>query len=123
MMPKKKKSDDKRDEKKTVSKNDKKKDMDEQKVFAWLATFFTIIGFIIALILKKNDEYVIYYSKQGIVLFVGFVIGGIFKIVPIIGDLFLVFMVILWVVAWVNALSGEKKNTWLVQDLAEKIKL
>jgi uncharacterized membrane protein len=118
-MPKSKKS----DEKKSRNKDIKNKDWDEDKVFAWLATFFTIIGFIIVLILKKNDDYVNYYSKQGIVLFVGFVIAGIFQAIPIIGQLFLLFVVVLWAIAWIGAISGEKKNTWLVQDLAEKIKL
>lgn len=95
---------------------------DDAKLFAWLATFFTIIGFIIALILRRENGYVMYYAKQGLVLFVGFVIGGIFQFIPIIGQLFLLFVVILWVLAWVNALSGEKRKTWLVQELAEKIK-
>lgn len=110
-MPKKKRDD------KKISKKD------ESKLFAWLATFFTIIGFAIALILKKNDEYVMYYAKQGLVLFVGFAIAGIFQIIPVIGQLFLLFVVVLWVIAWVNAISGEKKRTLLVQDLAEKIKI
>ena len=110
----------KKSENKVTSKNK----TDESKVFAWLATFFTIIGFVIALILKKNDEYVMYYAKQGLILFVGFAVGGIFqKIIPIVGQLFLLFVVILWIIAWVNAISGEKKSTWLVQDLAEKIKI
>ncbi|MBU0907697.1 MAG: hypothetical protein KKE05_06090 [Nanoarchaeota archaeon] len=101
----------------------KKGDANESKVFAWLATFFTVIGFIIVLILKKNDEYVTYYSKQGIVLFIGFVIGGVFQAVPVIGQLFVLFVVVLWVFSWVNALSGKKRRTWIVQDLAERIKL
>ena len=107
--------------KKKVAKKTGKKD--ESKLFAWLATFFTIIGFVIALILRRDDEYVMYYAKQGLVLFVGFAIGGIFQIVPIIGQLFLLFMVMLWAIAWINALSGERRKTWLVQELAEKIKI
>jgi uncharacterized membrane protein len=113
-MPKKKKE----SEKKNLKKN-----KDESKVFAWLASFFTIVGFVLAIILKKDDEYVMYYAKQGLVLFVGFAIAGIFQIIPVIGQLFLIFVVVLWIFSWVGAISGKRKNVWLVQDLAEKIKL
>lgn len=106
-----------------MSKKKKRNGRDESIVFAWLAAFFTIVGFVIVLILKRDDAYVIYYAKQGLVLFVGFAIGSVFQFVPIVGQLFMLFIFILWVFAWVNALSGKRRRTWIVQDLAEKIKL
>lgn len=111
-MPKKKKS---------VQK--KTKDMDESRGFAWVASFFLIVGFVIALVVRRNDKYVMYYAKQGLVLFFGFIIGGVVDFIPVVGNLFMVFVVILWVISWVNALSGQKRKTWIVQDIAEKIKL
>lgn len=101
----------------------KKSERDERIVFAWLAVFFTIVGFVVALILKRDDKYIIYYAKQGLVLFVGFAVAGFLKFLPVIGNLFLLFVVILWVIAWINALSGKRRRTWIVQDLAEKIKI
>ena len=115
-MPKKKKSVKKKPSKKSGS-----------KIFAWLATFLTIIGFIIALLARRDDEYVMYYAKQGLVLFIGQVIiwfvssWALFG--SIIGPVLWVFWFILWLIAWINALSGEKKETWLVQDIAKKIRL
>ncbi|MEK6817360.1 MAG: hypothetical protein AABX80_01030, partial [Nanoarchaeota archaeon] len=97
---------------------------DDKIIFAWLATFFTIIGFLIAILLKKDDKYVMFYAKQGLILFIGQIIiwllSGIFGWIkyPL-----WIFLAILWAMAWINALSGEQKNTWLIGDLAEKIKL
>ena len=97
---------------------------DDKIIFAWLATFFTIIGFLIAIILKRDDKYVMFYAKQGLILFIGQIIiwllSGIFGKLII---LFWIFLAILWAMAWINSLSGEQKNTWLIGDLAEKIKL
>lgn len=92
-------------------------------IFAWLAVFFTIIGFVIAMILKRDDKYVMFYAKQGLVLFIAFIVASIISWIPIIGWLFSIFVFILWAMTWINALSGEEKNTWLIGDLAEKIKL
>ncbi|MBU0466990.1 MAG: hypothetical protein KJ718_02400 [Nanoarchaeota archaeon] len=111
--------------KKSVKKTSSKKS--ESKTFAWLATFLTIIGFIIALIVKRDDEYVMYYAKQGLVLFIGQIIIAFVSSTPLFGNiiepLLWVFWFVLWLIAWINALSGEKKETWLVQDIAKKIKL
>jgi len=93
-------------------------------IFAWLAVFFTIIGFLIALILKKDNKYIMFYAKQGLILFIGQII--IWLLSGILGKLiilFWIFLAILWAMAWINSLSGEEKNTFLIGDLAEKIKL
>jgi len=108
--------------KKRVSKNQ------DDKVFAWLATFLTIIGFIIALLTKRDNDYVMFYAKQGLILFIGQIIISLitplffFTFSPVKTILW-VFWVILWIMTWINALSGEKRNTWLVSDLAKLIKL
>jgi uncharacterized membrane protein len=96
---------------------------DNRQLFAFIATFFTLIGFIIALILKRDDKYVMFYAKQGLVLFIGFVIAGFVGKLPVIGWIYSVFIVVLWILAWINALSGEERNTFIVGDIAEKIKL
>ena len=97
---------------------------DNKEVFAFIATFFTIIGFILALILWKKDKYVMFYAKQGLVLFIA-------QIVLVILTPFLFFLspilwicwIILWVISWVNALSGKTKDAFLIGDLAKKINI
>lgn len=93
-------------------------------IFAWLATFFTIIGFLIAILLKKENKYVMFYAKQGLILFIGEIIiwllSGIFGWLKY---LIWIFWIILWAMAWINALSGEEINNLIIGSLAEKIKL
>ena len=114
--------------KKVQSRSKKMNKEDEKRLFAFIASFFTIIGFIIALVLKKQDKYIMFYAKQGLILFIGQVIIAILTSIPLIGWLILgpilwILWVILWVITWVHALSGEQKKTIIIGDLAEKIKL
>lgn len=104
---------------------------DDKILFAFLATFLSIIGFVIALIAKRDDKYVMYYAKQSLVIFiVGAVLGviaAILKIIPIIGTIInfaagiLVF--ILWLLSWIYALSGEEKEMPIISSYTRKIKL
>lgn len=68
-----------------------------------------------------------FYAKQGLVLFTGQVIIGLLSKIPIIGwfilPLLWILWIILWIIAWINALSGQQKKTFIIGDLAEKIKL
>jgi len=101
-----------------------KQENNDNIIFAWLAVFFTIIGFLIAILMKKENKYVMFYAKQGLILFIGQII--IWLLSGIFGWLkypLLIFLVILWAMAWINSLSGEERNTWLIGDLARKIKL
>ena len=111
--------------KKSVSKKGTKND--DAKLFAFLATFLSIVGFIIALIAKKDDRYVMFYAKQSLVIFIAYVVAAIVSIVPVIGGLVsaIVYVVtfVLWIFSWVYALSGEKKLTPIIGEYAEKINL
>lgn len=110
---------------------------DDSKTFAFLATFLSIIGFVIALVTKKDNKYVMHYAKQSLVLFIAYmiiyvgflVLGGIFTLVtlglgavivaPLAMLIGLVFFV-LWIISWLNALSGEEKELPLVGKYAKK---
>ena len=80
------------------------------------------------MVLKKEDKYVMFYAKQGLVIFIGWLIVWAVGIIPIIGKfvlgpILLILLLILWVITWINALSGEQKKTFIIGDLAEKIKV
>jgi uncharacterized membrane protein len=104
---------------------------DEKKLFAFLATFLSIVGFIIALIAKRKDKYVMYYAKHSLVIFVILIIAGalgrFFLIFPIAGDIInvalIVFSVALWLISWMYALSGKQKEIPVITDWANKIDL
>jgi uncharacterized membrane protein len=101
--------------------------IEESRIYAFLAVFLTIIGFIIALLSKRNNEYVMYYAKQGLVLFIIQIFASGVTVIPIIGSIISVLLWIIffitWVLAWINALSGKKRRTLIIGKLAKKIRL
>ena len=111
--------------KKTSSKND------DPKLFAFLATFLSIIGFIIVLLTRRDDEYVMFYARQSLVLFIFAIIAGIVQIaigwVPVLGWTITIVLqliiVILWIISWVYALSDKKKMIPFIGEYADKINL
>ena len=103
-----------------------KKD-DDRKLFAFLATFLSIVGFIIALATKKNDKYVMHYAKQSLVIFLVFLLGWIVMIVPligwVIGPIVDIIGLVFWVISWIYALTGEVKEVPIVGKYAKSINL
>ena len=103
----------------------------DSKTYAFLTTFLSIIGFVIAIIAWRDDKYVMYYAKQSLVVFVAAVIvsfiNGILLFIPILGWIIMVglnvLVFIIWLMSWLNALSGQKKETPVVGDFANKFKL
>ena len=104
---------------------------DDRILFAFLAAFLSIIGFIIAVIARRDDDYVMFYAKQSLVIFVigciAGVLSNIFLFIPIMGNIIefaLVILVILaWILSWVYALSGKKKDIPIISYFADKIDL
>jgi uncharacterized membrane protein len=114
----------KKNSEKVISKED-------PKVFAFLATFLSIFGFLIAIIAKKEDKYIMFYAKQSLVIFIIAVIASainsILIWIPILGwliaGLINLAVCILWILGWVYALSGEQKDVPIVGEYAKKLNL
>ncbi len=110
--------------------NQRKKEEDK-KLFAFLATFLSLVGFVIALIVKRKNAYVLYYAKQSLVIFVFGVIAGIIsnilEWIPIMGGLIRfalnILIFIVWLISWINALSGKKKEIPIISYWSKKINL
>jgi uncharacterized membrane protein len=110
------------------TKHNQKEKIDESKGFAFIATFLSIIGFVIAIIAKKNDDYVMFYAKQSLVIFI------VSAVLSMLAQIFLNFLIIgqiinlavtiiimlMWVISWVFALSGIKKEVPLVGKYGRK---
>ncbi len=108
----------------------RKNKKDEKLLFAFLATFLSIIGFVIAILAKKDDEYVMFYAKQSLVIFI---IAAVFEIIdkaisliPVIGKLINailgVMIFALWLVSWIYSLQGKKKDVPVIGEYAKKIR-
>jgi uncharacterized membrane protein len=103
----------------------------ERKAYAFIASFFSIVGFLVALLAWKEDKYVMHYAKQSLVIFIIAVAAGIlnniFMFIPILGWIIMaglnILVFVLWLMNWTNALSGEKKDIEIISKFAKKIDL
>jgi uncharacterized membrane protein len=106
------------------------KEEKENVFLAFLTSFLSIIGFILAFLFWRDKKYVMFYAKQCLVVFLfGIIAGALGKVLfffPIMGPLidfalnFLVFLA--WLLSWVYALSGEMKEIPLLGEWARKIR-
>jgi uncharacterized membrane protein len=101
----------------------------ESKLFAFLGVFLTIVGFIIVVLVRKNDKYAMYYAKQGLALFIAGLLVWVISVVLaflviglIIGPILNVILLILWVIGIVYSLSGEMKPIPIIGKFGEKFK-
>ena len=106
----------------------KSKDSDST-LFAFLGVLFTVIGFVLVLLARKNDKYAMHYAKQGLVLFFALIVasagGWVLGWLPLIGGFLGGVIWVLWVIAWVIGLiysfSGELKEIPVIGSFAKKI--
>jgi uncharacterized membrane protein len=93
---------------------------------------FAVVGYwlflcILPLILKKDNKFAVFHGKQGLVLFIFWVAGFIFSIIPLLGwlayklVLFTYLLLCLW--GTLQALMGNYSRIPLVADIADKISL
>lgn len=90
-------------------------DKENYKLLAFIATFLSIIGFIIILLTKTQNKYVKHYARQSLVVFIFmlicFLISQVALFIPIIGEyieLVLNLLVIAaWLISWVYSLMNK----------------
>ncbi len=69
----------------------------------------------------KNDPFVKFHIKQGLVLLICWVVGSFLIWIPIIGQLFVGLpLLILFIIGLVNALSGKESELPVVGKFAAK---
>jgi len=103
----------------------------DPKLIAFLITFLSIVGFLIYLLIQKKNDYTKFYAKQSLVVFIAAVLAGIIgwtvMWIPILGWIIKfglnIVILVIWILSWVYALSGDKKEVPLVGSYGENIKL
>jgi len=98
---------------------------------AFVTTFFSIFGFIIYLLVWKKDNYVKYYAKQSLVVFIFAIIASavstLTEWIPVMGGLISfgvnVLAILVWIYSWAYALSGKQKEVPIIGEYAKKIDL
>ncbi len=75
---------------------------------------------IVMLLVKKDDEFVQFHAKQGLVLFIA---GIICMIIPVIGWFANIVILIAVIIGFIKAIQGERFEMPVVGDLAKKINI
>lgn len=104
------------------------KEVEEGKIFAFLAYLLSIIGFVIVLLAKKDNKFAMFHAKQSLVLFIVYIIGWIvLMLIPVLGWMLLfvwwIIMLIFTILGIINALTGKEKELPIIGKYAEKIKI
>ena len=101
------------------------KELQEGRIYA-------VIGYLgilclVPLLVKKDNKFALFHSKQGLVLFIGEVGAAIINIIPILGQLIWILSVlvfgILSLVGIVQSLMGNYWKMPVIGDIAEKISI
>ena len=95
----------------------------QDTTWAFIGTI-PILGYILAMISKRSDDYVMYYARQGlalgiIYLAVNLVLTLLIVTIPLMMVWNLVSLV-LWIISVRNALSSMRRSTPFVGWLADK---
>jgi len=105
------------------------KDNSDSKLFAFLGVFLTVIGYIIVMLARKDDKYAMYYAKQGLVLFIAWIIAAVASWIvgwiPVAGQIigYVLNAVILafWIIGIIYSLSDKEKEIPIIGEFARKI--
>jgi len=92
--------------------------------------YFGILVLIPLLTEAKNDPFVKYHIKQGLVLLIAYVIGYLFWflwVIPIVGGVIdaivWIFLLVCFIMGIVNATGGKEAPLPLIGQLGEKINI
>lgn len=98
---------------------------EENNIFAILSYLGILV--LIPLLAIKDDEFVKFHVKQGLVLFIAEVATMMIAWVPVIGWIGSPILYIIWlvlaIIGIINVLQGEKKELPLIGKFAQKFKI
>jgi len=101
------------------------KDIEKNKAIA--AIGYLCILFLVPLLAAKNSPYAQFHAKQGMVLFVGWVIVWVIGLIPILGWIIgffgTILLAVLSLIGLIKALQGEAWEIPMAADLAKKLKI
>jgi uncharacterized membrane protein len=98
---------------------------DDNKLFAILS--YIGILCLIPLLMKKDDSFVFFHAKQGLILFIAEVITSFIAMVPVLGwviaPILWIFLFILSIIGIINVLAGKTKEIPVLGKYASEIKI
>ena len=79
---------------------------------------------LIPLFLKRDDSFVLFHAKQGLVIFIGYVLASILaRFMPIAGNLLWLVMIVASIAGFIQALRGLRWKVPGIGDIADTFKL
>lgn len=97
-----------------------KSKFNDNKIFGALSYLWIL--FLIPLIFKHDNEFVQFHAKQGMVLFVCWLVGWLFFGLPLVGALLFITIIILSAIGIISALQGRYWEMPVLGRYARKIK-
>ena len=101
------------------------KTVEEGKIWAFIGYWWIL--FLVPLLGKKDNKFALFHGKQGMVLFVFWIVISIIFFIPVIGPIinFLgwIIHIILAIIGMVKSLQGEYWKMPVLGDIAEKINI
>ena len=97
-------------------------DVDEQKIMAALA----YVGFlvIVPLLVSRDDKYVLWHTKQGLVLLAGLILAVIAaQWIATVGNILFLVLLLVDVAALIQALLGKWWKIPVIGDIASKFRV
>lgn len=85
--------------------------------------YFGILVLIPLLTDAKNDPFVKFHIKQGLVLLIAYVICGFIFWIPVIGWLLGLVLFVLFIIGVINAATGKQSPLPIIGQMADKIKI
>ena len=91
-----------------------------------MAVVAYVLFFVPLLTDAKNDPFVKFHVKQGLILFIACVASAVFIRLPVIGWVLMVplniALFVLWIIGILNALSGKQKHLPFIGEYADSFK-
>ncbi len=84
--------------------------------YVWILCLIPLLG-------KRDSKFAQFHAKQGLVLFVIEIIGGVFAWFPIFGQLFMLALLVVSVLGFIKAYNGEWWKMPVIYDWSKKINL
>lgn len=96
--------------------------LDESVMYSVMAYLLVLV--VVPLFMKKNDPFVNFHAKQGLILCIGIILSLLVAVwMPRIGNLLFLLLLLLNIVGLVQALLGRRWKIPLIGSLAEKISI
>lgn len=86
-------------------------------------SYFGILVLIPLLTDAKNDPFVKFHIKQGLVLLVVSIIAGVIGWIPVVGWIVPILVFVLFLIGVINAASGKKEPLPVIGQYGDKFKI